>query len=104
MLHRRAGPWLVLVAALGDAGAQSLFSDGFEASCAVDSDADRLADCHEAALGTDLAQADTDGDGLADGDEVLGTEGGLDLPSFGVNPRHKDLLLEIDWDDDARGC
>lgn len=38
---------------------------------------------------------------MRDGDEVLGTLGGLDLPALGVNPRRKDILLEYDWFDDS---
>jgi len=53
--------------------------------------------------GTDPYNRDTDGDGLSDGDEVHVTAAGLDLPSMGVNPLHKDLLIEYDWFDDAIG-
>ena len=35
---------------------------------------------------------------------VLGTLGGLNLPAMGVNPRHKGMLVENDWDDDDRTC
>ena len=38
---------------------------------AVDSDSDGLADASETAIGTDPAVADTDGDGLLDGDEEI---------------------------------
>lgn len=69
-----------------------------------DADGDRLLDCDEDAIGTDAQLADTDGDGLSDGDEVLGTVEGLDLPSFGVDPLHKDLLVEMDWTDEAFEC
>ena len=37
----------------------------------VDSDSDGLADPSEAAIGSDPAVADTDGDGLSDGDEEI---------------------------------
>src|SRR5829696_61214 len=48
----------------------------------VDSDADRLADADEAAVGTDPTSPDSDGDGYYDGDEVnLGTDP-LDPASF----------------------
>src|SRR5215203_5023320 len=48
----------------------------------VDSDADRLADADEAAVGTDPNSPDSDGDGYYDGDEVnLGTDP-LDPASF----------------------
>lgn len=82
-------------------------------SCYIDSDGDGLADCVETGTGiyvspwntgTDPMLADTDGDGLNDGDEVNGTGSGLDLTAFGVNPVHKDILLEYDWMDDATGC
>ena len=42
---------------------------------------------------------DTDGDGLADAEEVLGMDHATFpqlLPRWGVDPRHKDLLVEID--------
>ena len=77
-----------------------------------DSDSDGLPDCAETATnvyvgpldtGTDPLQADTDGDGLSDGDEVLGAPG-LDLPALGATPLRKDILVEYDWFDDALGC
>jgi hypothetical protein len=67
-----------------------------------DADGDRLDDCVEVDAGTDPQRVDTDGDGLSDGDEVLGTLGGLDLPALGVSPLRRDLLVEYDWFDDAR--
>ena len=79
----------------------------------VDSDGDRLPDSAETNTGiyvdqnntgTDPNNADTDGDRIRDGDEVLGTLGGLDLPAMGVNPLRKDLLLEYDWFDDGLDC
>lgn len=82
-----------------------IFKDGFEHSCEVDSDGDRLVDCLEVLVyGTDPDNPDTDGDGLSDGDETLGTLDGLDLPSMGVNPRRKDILIEYDWIDDCVEC
>lgn len=78
-------------------------------ACDTDTDGDRLNDCAETNTGiyvsptdtgTDPFDADTDGDGLLDGDEVLGTAGGLDLPGLGVSPVHKNILLEYDWFDD----
>jgi hypothetical protein len=44
------------------------------------------------------ATRDSDRDGLSDGDELFGVAGEplLDLPRFGVDPRHKDVLVEID--------
>ena len=47
--------------------------------------------------GTNPNLADTDGDALRDGDEVLGTTAGLNLPALGTTPVHKDLLFEFDW-------
>src|SRR5690606_29183335 len=87
--------------AVAPASAQPVFVDGFETPCAADLDGDRLDECAEAAAQTDPANPDTDGDGLSDGDEVLGTSGGLDLPAMGVDPLRKDVLLEYDWFDDA---
>ena len=95
---------LLLVAVAASVEAQPIFRDGFEESCFVDADGDRLADCAEVARALDYTRADTDGDGLEDGDEVLGTLGGLDLLAMGVDPRHKDLLVEMDWADDAFEC
>lgn len=110
------------LAALGDktSGAKSLadriFESRFEPSdedCSLDSDGDGLPDCAETgtgvfvdatSTGTDPDNPDTDGDGISDGDEVLGTVAGLDLPAFGVNPLRKDLLIEYDWLDDALDC
>ena len=100
MTHRCA-VWALLVAFPFDVvGAVAVFRDGFESSCQVDFDKDRLADCEEAALGLLQDDPDTDDDGLADGDEVLGTVDGLDLPALGVNPKRKDILIEHDWQDD----
>jgi hypothetical protein len=59
-----------------------------------------LNDCisHEGAFtGSDPAVADTDGDGIGDGDESYGTVDGLDLPSYGCNPCRQDLLIEADY-------
>ena len=91
----------------------NIFNNGFEDPCSEDADRDGLADCVETNTGiyvdatdtgTDPHNPDTDGDGLLDGEEVNGTAGGLDLPALGVNPLHKDLLLEYDWFDDAVDC
>src|SRR5688572_26944341 len=107
-MHRKVpGTLLALVMAAGPAdtlSAQAVFVDGFEVPCAPDTDGDRLDGCAEQAARTDPLNADTDADGLKDGDEVLGTVSGLDLPSMGVQPRHKDLLVEMDWTDDAFEC
>jgi hypothetical protein len=79
----------------------------------VDSDNDRLPDAAETNTGiyidsgntgTDPNNPDTDGDGIEDGDEVLGTLAGLDLPAMGTSPLRKDLLLEYDWFDDSNDC
>jgi hypothetical protein len=79
----------------------------------VDSDGDRLDNCYETNIGvyvsplstgTDPLNPDTDGDGIEDGDEVLGTVAGLDLPGMGVSPLHKDILVEYDWFDDSNEC
>ena len=52
----------------------------------LDPDLDRLGNCIEDAIGTDRLNPDTDGDGIWDGDEYLGTLAGLDLPTMGANP------------------
>ncbi|MGI9602183.1 MAG: fibronectin type III domain-containing protein [Acidimicrobiales bacterium] len=80
----------------------------------TDTDGDRLPDVVEtgtnvfvstADTGTSPTLADTDGDSILDGDEVLGTIDQLDLPALGVSPLRKDLLLEFDWfDDSLDGC
>ncbi len=79
----------------------------------TDTDGDRLDDCFETNTGvfagtfdpgTDPLLDDTDNDGILDGDEVLGTLGGLDLPAFGVSPLRQDILLEYDWFEDSLGC
>jgi len=54
--------------------------------------------------GTDPNKKDTDGDGFSDGEEVLGTKGGLNLLALGANPTHRDLLLEYDWFEDSFEC
>ena len=90
------------------------FDDGGDAggSCASDRDNDRLSDCVETNTarfvdrndtGTSPDSADTDGDGLLDGDETLGTAQGLDLPALGTSPLRRDVLLEYDWLDYAGG-
>ncbi len=76
-----------------------------------DSDFDRLADIHETGTnvyasptntGTDPFNRDTDADGLLDGDEVLGSTRGLNLPAMGANPLRKTLLVEYDWVEDSQ--
>ncbi|MEO8609194.1 MAG: protein kinase [Chloroflexota bacterium] len=51
------------------------------AAAEADDDGDRLSNVREAALGTDPKMADTDGDGLTDGEEVL---------VWGTNPLNRD--------------
>jgi len=79
----------------------------------LDTDGDRLPDSVETNTGiyksttdtgTSPNNADSDGDGLKDGDEVLGTTAGLNLPGMGVSPVHKNILVEHDWFNDAKGC
>jgi hypothetical protein len=82
-------------------------------TCALDTpgdaDGDRLPNCVETNTGTfvglldtgtDPNDGDTDNDALPDGDEILGTALGLDLPAMGVNPLARDILIEYDWFDD----
>ncbi|NNE74401.1 MAG: hypothetical protein HKN26_12105 [Acidimicrobiales bacterium] len=54
--------------------------------------------------GTDPNNPDTDGDGINDGDEVLGTVDGLPLPFVGANPLKKNVFIEFDWFDDDQDC
>ncbi len=84
-----------------------VFLVSFGAGCgAFDADADGLPDCHETndgvyrsptQTGTDPCDPDTDGDAIIDGDEVLGSPGGLDLPALGADPLRRDLFVELDW-------
>jgi hypothetical protein len=67
-----------------------------------DRDGDGLGRMLEESLGTDPDNRDTDGDGLWDGFEVLGIRGaGLypdqALPTWGADPRHKDVFVEADY-------
>ena len=84
-------------------------------SCADtgDLDGDRLPNCYETGTGifvsttnagTSPSNNDTDGDGIKDGDEVLGSRGGLNLPALGASPVHKDIFVEVDWYDDSLDC
>ncbi|MBD8525218.1 hypothetical protein [Pseudomarimonas arenosa] len=93
-----------------------VFSDGgFESPnpCLEDRDSDGLADCVETLTGhfidisdtgTDPDNPDSDSDGLLDGEEVLGSETGLDLPAMGVSPLRRDILLEYDWFESDYSC
>jgi hypothetical protein len=108
VLHgTRYGNSLFDFAVLGD------INPNCSASQATDSDADRLPDSVEtntgvfvspSDTGTRADDSDTDDDGIADGDEVLGTTAGLDLPGLGLDPLRKNVLLEYDWFDDALDC
>ena len=90
---------------VSEEGLAEIHQDGFEVPCSLaDVDRDRLTGCEELDLGTNPLKEDTDDDGLLDGDEVLGTVRGLDLPAMGVDPRRNDLLVEMDWTDDAEDC
>ncbi|HIE51372.1 MAG TPA: hypothetical protein EYP85_06400 [Armatimonadetes bacterium] len=66
-----------------------------------DPDADGLTREEEKALGTDPLRRDTDEDGLLDGWEVRGVRG-LDLPTWGANPLHKDIVVEVQPFDDVK--
>ncbi len=79
-------------------------------TCSTDTDSDRLYDCVEtntntyvstSNTGTDPNDSDSDDDSINDGDEVLGTTGGLDLPGLGANPNKPTILVEHDWFDDS---
>src|SRR5215204_755195 len=60
---------------LAEEVAPVVVEDTASSTTSVDSDADRLADADEAAVGTDPTSPDSDGDGYYDGDEVnLGTD------------------------------
>lgn len=93
----------------------SYYGNGGSPTCVAgnDADGDGLLDEVEtgtgtftsaSSTGTSPKKVDTDGDALTDREEVLGTAAGLDLPSFGVSPTKKDILLEYDWFDDALDC
>lgn len=95
-------PWLLI-----------LLLDNAECTLGTDSDNDRLDDCYETNTGvyisptntgTDPNYADTDDDGIEDGDEVLGTLAGLNLPAMGANPLRQDIFIEYDWFDDSLEC
>lgn len=71
-----------------------------------DADGDRIPDFAETddgryisfqRVGTDPLNPDTDGDGIPDGDELLGTIDGLDLLALGADPLRRDIFVECDW-------
>jgi hypothetical protein len=65
----------------------------------ADSDGDKLPDIVETQVYlTDPHNKDTDGDGIGDGAEVLGYDW-VDYPSYGANPRHKDVFVEVDYEE-----
>lgn len=112
------GTWFVLLYAFSAFDGAALLAELESPTddCSLgspDADGDRLPDCAETGTGvfvnaldtgTDPANHDTDLDGLGDGDEVLGTLAGLDLPAFGVSPLRKDILMEYDWVVDSNDC
>ncbi len=95
----------------GDGCSERCLLEGCEPG--LDTDNDGLDDCVETRTGrfvdadntgTDPNNPDSDGDGLTDGQEVLGTDAGLNLPALGADPNRRDLYLEIDWFEDASQC
>ncbi|MGH7491321.1 MAG: M66 family metalloprotease [bacterium] len=74
-----------------------------------DADGDGLPNTQEIQIGTNPANADTDGDGLKDGWEVFGVVPALTLPAGNLepvalphaNPLRKDIYVEVDWMRDA---
>jgi hypothetical protein len=106
-----------LVTSVGDGTATITATSGSASTtatavvtCSTDTDSDRLYDCVEtntgtyvstSDTGTDPNDSDTDDDSIQDGDEVLGTLDGLDLPGLGVSPLIKTILVEYDWFDDS---
>lgn len=92
---------LIPLPAFAAGSTEIIYQDGFDpCEAGVDADNDRLGACVERALGTDPFLADTDGDSIDDGDEVLGALDGLDLPALGADPMVKNILLEYDWFED----
>ncbi|ESQ17040.1 MAG: hypothetical protein N838_25450 [Thiohalocapsa sp. PB-PSB1] len=62
----------------------------------LDSDGDSICNDAEARYGTNAYNSDTDGDRLSDAAELFGWSG-VDLATFGANPKHKDVFIEIDY-------
>ena len=84
--------------------ASAMSRSGASRNCvaATDSDSDGLPNAVEngggtyvsaAATGTNSADADTDDDGIKDGDETLATTAGMDLFAMGTRPGKRDILL-----------
>ena len=109
-----SGDWFIMLVAFDDYSGVTLTASVAITGCTLttpgDADGDRLPDCVETNTGvylssldtgTDPDKADTDGDYISDGDEVLGTLAGLDLPGLGVNPLVPNILIEYDWFDDG---
>lgn len=88
-------------------GAGAVEEDAAAVVGPLDSDGDRLTDRHEMEIGTDPYNPDTDGDGLADGDEVLdyktdplNPDTDFDMLSDGAEVhKHKTNPLDPDTDD-----
>lgn len=72
---------------------------------ANDGDGDGLGAALEADLGTSDSLLDSDEDGIDDGPETMGYQLLPDppqlLPAWGASPTHKDLFVEVDWEDDG---
>ncbi|MFP2924056.1 hypothetical protein ACLESO_02325 [Pyxidicoccus sp. 3LG] len=63
---------------------------------APDSDVDGICDAAEARYGTNALSSDTDGDSISDFAELYGS-GGVDLRSYGADPRKRDVFVELDY-------
>ena len=116
MLSLVIGESGVLAATLNPAISMLLMDQDYEpGGCNkdLDTDGDRINDCFETNTGiyksrintgTDPFNADTDGDGIKDGDEILGTLGGLRLHVMGADPLRKNIFIEYDWFNDTNEC
>jgi len=91
----RAGP-LAPEALLRPDGTLDGARTGTEREITGDRDADGLSDAEERELGTDPANADTDGDALLDGWEVKGVDG-TRLQDLGADPLRRDIFVEMDF-------